>query len=104
MPQFDLYENTDDETKNAYPYFIDVQTGLLDDLNSRVVIPLVPALDAGNYPRNLCPVVLINNENYAVMTHQITTVSLSFLSEKDGSLLLYRDDIISSIDFLFTGI
>ena len=104
MKQYDLYENTDPDSQSTYPYFVDVQTGLLDDLNSRVVIPIAPAQDAKSFPKNLCPIVEINNKQFALLTHQITTVSSSFLESKEGSLLLNRDDIISALDFLLTGI
>lgn len=39
MGQFDLYVNTDKDTNETYPYFVDIQNSLLDKLNSRVVIP-----------------------------------------------------------------
>lgn len=104
MKQYDLYENTDLDSQVTYPYFVDVQTGLLNDLNSRVVIPIAPALDAKSFPKNLCPIIDINNKQFALLTHQITTVSSSFLESKEGSLLLNRDDIISALDFLLTGI
>jgi len=104
MKQYDLYKNTDPDSQTTYPYFVDVQTGLLEDLNSRVVIPIAPALDAKEFPKNLCPTVEINNKQFALLTHQITTVSSSFLESKEGSLLLNRDNIISALDFLLTGI
>ena len=104
MKQYDLYENRDPDSCGTYPYFVDVQTGLLDDLNSRVVIPIAPAFDAQSFPKNLCPIVEINHKRYALLTHQVTTVSSSFLESREGSLLLNRDDIISALDFLFTGI
>lgn len=104
MKQFDLYENADIDSKDGYPYFVDVQTDLLDNLNSRVVIPLVPLKNAQEYPKNLCPSVIVNDKQYALMTHQIASVSSSFLDRKEGSLLLNREDIISALDFLLTGI
>ncbi|HAS8335849.1 TPA: plasmid maintenance protein CcdB, partial [Vibrio vulnificus] len=42
MPQFSLYKNNDKSTSTAYPYFVDVQSELLDTLNTRLVIPLTP--------------------------------------------------------------
>lgn len=104
MKQYDLYENSDPDSQGSYPYFVDVQTGLLEDLNSRVVIPIAPAVDAKSFPKNLCPIVKISNKQFALLTHQITTVSASFLDCKEGSLLLNRDDIISALDFLLAGI
>lgn len=104
MKQFDLYKNTDPDSSATYPYFVDVQTGLLEELNSRVVIPITSAQDAKSFPKNLCPLIEIKNKKYALLTHQITTVSASFLARKEGTLLLNRDDIISALDFLLTGI
>jgi len=40
MSQFTLYENTNEESREAYPYFVDIQNGLLDSINTRLVIPL----------------------------------------------------------------
>lgn len=104
MKQFDLYENTEPDSRRTYPFFVDVQTGLLEQLNSRVVIPMAPAKNAVSFPKNLCPIVEIDNKQYALLTHQITTVSATFLAQRKGSLLLNRDEIISALDFLLTGI
>lgn len=104
MKQFDIYVNTDEDLKEAYPYFVDIQTDLLCDLNSRVVLPIIPTVDAKKYPSNLCPVIDISAKKYALLTHQVTTVPVSFLKEKVGSILFNRDEIVSSIDFLITGI
>ncbi len=105
MKQFDVYANTDASTNKTYPYFVDVQNGLLEGLNSRVVIPLTPTkTDSKSFPDNLCPMVEIRNKKYAVLTHQITSVSLSFLKKKEDSLLLARSEIVAALDFLVTGI
>ncbi|WP_373088892.1 CcdB family protein [Zhongshania sp.] len=104
MKQFDLYENTDPDSRGTYPFFVDVQTGLLEQLNSRVVIPIAPATNAKLFPANLCPIFEIDNKQYALLTHQITTVSASFLARRQGSLLLNREQIIAALDFLLMGI
>ena len=65
MEQFDVYVNTDKGTNKIYPYFVDIQNGLLETLNSRVVIPLTPANKTNKgYPQNLCPIVKIKNKSY----------------------------------------
>ena len=105
MKQFDVYVNTDKDTNKTYPYFIDVQNGLLDTLNSRVVIPLTPTKKSDKtYPYNLCPTIKIKNKNYALLTHQLTSVSTSLLKKNECSLISNRDEIIGAIDFLITGI
>ncbi|WP_027670753.1 CcdB family protein [Rheinheimera baltica] len=105
MEQFDLYVNTDQDTNQTYPYFVDIQNDLLDTLNSRVVIPLTPVRKSEKtYPKHLCPVIEIKNKKFVLLTHQLTSVSVSFLKEKEASLTDCRDDIVAAIDFLVTGI
>ncbi len=105
MKQFDVYTNTDKDTNKTYPFFVDVQSGLLDTLNSRVVIPLTPASKTDkSYPNNLCPIIKIKTKYYALLTHQLTSVSTNFLKKNEGSLISSRDEIIGAIDFLVTGI
>ena len=103
--QFDVYVNTDKDTNNTYPYFIDIQSPLLDSLNSRAVIPLTPAKKASkSYPKNLCPNVEISRKDYVLLTHQITSVPLGLLKNKKAALQSNRTEIIDAIDFLVTGI
>ena len=105
MAQFDVYVNTDQDSNKIYPYFIDIQNGLLDTLNSRVVIPLTPIQAADKtYPKHLCPVIEINHKKFAVLTYQLTSVSVSFLQQQETSLATSRDDIVAAVDFLVTGI
>ncbi len=105
MHQFDVYANTDKDTNKTYPYFVDIQNNLLEILNSRVVIPLTPVSKSDKtFPKNLCPTIKIKNKNFALLTHQLTSVSTSFLKKKEGSLVSSRDDIVGAIDFLVTGI
>ncbi|MDP5138055.1 CcdB family protein [Rheinheimera baltica] len=105
MEQFDLYVNTDQDTNQTYPYFVDIQNDLLDTLNSRVVIPLTPVRKSEKtYPKHLCPVIEIKNKKFVLLTHQLTSVSVSFLKEKEASLTDCRDDIVAAIDFLVAGI
>ncbi|TAN67806.1 MAG: hypothetical protein EPN17_10565 [Methylobacter sp.] len=37
MAQFMVYENQNQDSKQVYPYFVDVQNNLLETLNSRLV-------------------------------------------------------------------
>ncbi len=105
MEQFDLYVNTDQDTNKTYPYFVDIQNGLLDTLNSRVVIPLTPVRDSDKtYPETLCPVIEIRSKKFALLTHQLTSISVSFLRKKETSLATRRDDIVAAMDLLVTGI
>ncbi len=105
MRQFTLYKNENKNSKKAYPYFVDVQNDLLDDLNSRVVIPLSAQETLNNLnAKKLCPTIEIDAGIFVLLTHQMTSVPYSTLKNKVTSLEHYRDDILAAIDLLLTGI
>jgi len=104
MDQLSVSINADDDNRKIYPYFVDVQTELLNALNSRVVIPLTNAKPKQNLPANICPKITINGEQFYLLTYQITTVASSFLKEKEGSFVIKREAIINAVDFIFSGI
>lgn len=43
MAQFIVYRNKNARTKPIFPFLVDVQSDLLEDLQTRVVIPLSKA-------------------------------------------------------------
>ena len=105
MSQFSVYQNEDKETKKTYPYFLNVQNDLLDELNSRVVIPFsTPGALKHRDAKKLCPIIKINEKEFVLLTHQITTVPESFLKTQVAEAATFRTEIISAIDLLFTGI
>ncbi len=105
MAQFALFENQNADSKETYPYFVDIQNSLLDSLNTRLVVPLTHAknLDDASIG-NLCPRTTLGHEEYVLLTHQMTNVPVSALKVPVGSLEHLRDDIVAAIDFLVTGI
>ena len=105
MSQFSVYANKDKATKKTYPFFLNVQNDLLDELNSRVVIPFsTPGSIKHRDAKKLCPIIQIKGKGFVLLTHQITTVPESFLSSKVEGVDAFRTEIISAMDFLFTGI
>ena len=104
MSQFDVYENTNQDSKNTYPYFVAIQNSLLDSLNTRLVIPLTPSRYLSESITKLCPATTIDSESFFLLTQQMTNVPLSALQEPKGSLAHLQDEIIAAVDFLVTGI
>ena len=105
MPQFDVYRNSNPHSKGAYPYLVDVQVGLLDGLQTRVVVPVTRAPALGKAPiERLTPLVAIQGEQFALLTPQLAGVSRSNLGAPITNISEYRDEIISALDMLFTGI
>ncbi len=97
MARFDLYKGA-----NARGLLLDIQSDLLDEFGSRVVVPLLPAKDMPSVSR-LHPVFVINDEHYIMSTHLIFAIPLNRLGAKIGSLAQEDLVITSAIDKLFSG-
>jgi toxin CcdB len=103
MAQFDVYENTNPETKQTIPYLLDVQTELLDNLTTRVVVPLITASAMGKAAKHLNPQFKINKTAVVMSTAELAGVTVHILGEKVCSLKEKHNEIIAALDFLFTG-
>jgi toxin CcdB len=105
MAHFHIYENLNPASQKIYPYLIDVQSPLLSDLESRVVIPLVKKdkIEKGII-RNLNPIVSIKKTKYVVLTQQLAGIPNRYIGSSVCDCLSARQEITSAIDFLITGI
>ena len=105
MAQFDVYRNTSAKTKAAFPYIVDIQQTLLDDIATRIVIPLgkMERLQY-EYLKNLTPEIKFNNERLLLLTPQIAAMPKKLLKDPIGSLAHFRAEIIAALDFAITGI
>ena len=103
MAQFDVYENTNPVMKQTIPYLLDVQTELLDNLTTRVVVPLITVSAMGKAAKHLNPQFKINKTSVVMSSAELAGVTVHILGEKVCSLKEQRNEIIAALDFLFTG-
>lgn len=76
MPQFTVHRNPNPDTKATYPLLIDVQSDLIANLSTRVVVPLCPvSAMKGKLIKTLMPVFEIDGKQYAMRTPQLAGVS-----------------------------
>ncbi|MFQ3195556.1 MAG: toxin CcdB [Colwellia sp.] len=105
MSQFDVYINPSKKSREAYPYIIDIQNALISDIATRIVIPLGRLTHFRNEKMDgLTPVVEYENEQFVLLTPQISSMSVKLLKNPVGSVESLRDEIIAAIDFAITGI
>jgi len=104
MAQFDVYLNPNTETRKAIPYLLDVQSGLLDTLATRVVVPLVLAEEMGLAAKQLNPQFKVKGEAVVMSTAELAGIPNRSLGNKVASLKSKRDEIIAALDLLFAGI
>jgi toxin CcdB len=105
MAQFRVYENTNRATKQRVPYLLDIQSDLLDDLQTTVMIPLyVKSVIGKAAMTKLCPVLTIENNEFVALTSQLSSVERKVLGTEIGDFSNYRTEIIAAVDFLISGI
>lgn len=104
MAQFDVYTNMNENTRKTFPYLVDVQSSLLESLETRLVIPLMLKSVFGEKAiNNLTPCVTIKNQEYLAITPQMAAIHRKHLGKLVGSSKSERNAIVSAIDFLITG-
>jgi toxin CcdB len=98
MSRYSVYANPD-----AEGYLLDVQADLLDHLNTRVVIPLMPIAIAPLPARTLNPSFEISNEYYILVTQFVATVPMSALRHPVLNLKHEHQAIVAALDLLLQG-
>lgn len=103
MAQFDVYINANPETKQTIPYLLDVQADLLNNLTTRVVVPLISVSAMGKAAQHLNPLFSVKRTKVIMSTAELAGVMAKSLGEKVCSLKEHRNEIIAALDFLITG-
>jgi toxin CcdB len=104
MAQFAVYKNKNPRSKTTYPLLVDAQADLLDELQTRLVIPLTkaPALTKKPITR-LTPSINIDGEHYLLMTPQLAGIARSELGAVVANIADQRSTVIAALDLLITG-
>ncbi|WP_300273717.1 CcdB family protein [Halomonas sp.] len=105
MAQFHAYENRNPASRHRYPYLLDIQSNLLGELRTTVVVPLCPVGIAESLQiSHLNPSIEIDDERYIALTQELAGMERKRLGKAVHDLGRYRDQIIAAVDFLVTGI
>ena len=105
MAQFDVYRNPSSKTNKAYPFLVDVQNSVIDQLATRLVVPLTKNKTTNSlYMKNLTPEIEFEGETYLFLTQQLSSIPEDVLQDCTGSLAQSRELLIDAIDFAITGI
>ncbi len=101
MARFDVHRNLSGD-KNV-PFLVDIQSDLLIELATRIVIPLVPLPNFGMPMAHLNPIFAIEGELHALATTDLAGVNRTTLGKVVCSLDAEADEIINAVDFLLQG-
>jgi toxin CcdB len=97
MAQFDVHRFGDG-------LVLDCQADLLDHLNSRFVVPLLPEQQGPMPARRLNPVFAIRGKNYVMATQFAAAVQKNELGEVVATLGGRSTEITGAIDVLIVGV
>jgi toxin CcdB len=104
VAQFTVYRNKNPRSRATYPLLVNVQSDLLDEMQTRVVIPLTKVATLTKKPvGQLMPTVQFEGEAYVLMTPQLAGIARRELGPAAGSLAERRDTIVAAMDFLLSG-
>lgn len=103
MVQFDVYKNLHAPSALARPYLLSVQSDLLSDLATRVMVPMALASHYQHPAGRLMPVFEIADQDVVMLTADIAGVSKDSLGEKVASLADKSESILSAVDFFLRG-
>ena len=98
MAKYDVYKFGD---KNHL--VLDVQTDLLADLNTRIVVPLMPKDEAPKPAKYLNPLFKVDGNQYVMVTQFLSAVPALKLSHAIGNLNDNASEITRATDMVFQG-
>lgn len=105
MAQFSVYRNKNSRTKSDIPFLLNVQSDLLDHLDTRVVVPLAKAKAfAGPPSASLKPIFELGGEKYILLTPLLAGVSKKDLGAETHSLRDKSFEVIAALDVLISGV
>jgi toxin CcdB len=90
-------------TREIFPYLVDIQADVLNDLPTRLVVPLVLSSVLKKTIPILTPSFKILNTEVRMVTPQLVGVPLQLLGSRIFSIKELRAEIIAALDLLITG-
>jgi len=104
VAQFDVYLNPQPASRQFVPYVVDVQSPLIDQLATRLVMPL-SRIGAGQpqLPHNLCPLIDVEGESLSLMPHLAAPVIAQSLKKPVASLSHRASEVTAAMDAVISG-
>ena len=104
MVQFDVFVNSIDVTRRAYPFVVALQANFAQDARVQIVAPVVPLRSIPKVISRLTPIVALDGAEHMVLVPALTGMSVRDLKERRASLASARSELLAAIDFLFFGV
>ena len=96
MARYDLFRDGKD-------YLLDIQADTLDQLNTRIVVPIRVPERAPKPAKRLNPVFNLNGRRYVMVTQFMAAVPAKEFAVPEDNLVRHHDEIVAALDMLFQG-
>ena len=105
MAQFDVYVHPTPAARVGFPYLVELQSGHLRHLSTRLTMPLQRLSRAPEgMPRRLAQTVTIEGESLYLAAHQCAALPASLLRKPVGSLADQRAVVLDALDAVISGV
>ena len=105
MAQFDVYPNPSPRSRDWVPYVVDVQSDLLAELRTRLVMPLTRVgADLSQAPRRLAPHFVVEGERLMLQPQASAGIDARLLRKPVASLAMHAGEIRDAMDAVISGI
>jgi toxin CcdB len=101
VARFDVYANPQASERRHTPYLVDVQNSYIDQLATRVMIPLRRESLFGPRARDLHPLFTVAGTPVVLDTATLGAVPMSVLRNPVADLREHRDLVQTALDTLF---
>jgi toxin CcdB len=98
MARFEVFANP-----GGAGYVLDVQADVLSELNTRIVVPLLPLAQAPVPAQRLNPVFNIGDDQHVMVTQFMAAVPSALLRSPVTSLMGQDSEIMAALDMALVG-
>ena len=102
--QFTAYQNADTATRKRVPYLLSVQSDLIGEMNSCVVVPLIAPERAEVAASRLMPTLHVDGKPWVMDTLLLAGIPRRALGKPVADLSSERAAIMAALDLLISGI
>ena len=105
MAQFDAYDNPSAGQREAFPYFVVLQSDQLNHYSTRLVMPLARAPSPlPDLPRRLSQPVTLLGERLFPVPHLVAALPSKLLKRPVGSLRADAVALVDALDAVVSGV
>lgn len=105
MTQYHAHKNRDPASQKVYPFVLEVQSSLLADLATRVVLPMRKLKDYPSQPiTRLNPILKMDGVDYIVLAQQISVMPSKVIGVSQADFSNQQHIIVAAVDCVLSGL